>query len=110
MTCSGPSVASALRSRVTRAGERFAGVVVATSFSDDTPEDDLLGLTAAHEIGHFLGLFHTSEAAGFEDPLEDTEGTTEDNLMHHLSRSDRDQLTEHQGMVPRERILRGSQA
>jgi hypothetical protein len=84
-----------------RAGERFAGVVVATSFSDDTPEDDLLGLTAAHEIGHFLGLFHTSEAAGFEDPLEDTEGATEDNLMHHLSRSGRDQLTEHQGMVLR---------
>ena len=47
---------------------------MATSFSDDTPEDDLLGLTAAHEIGHFLGLFHTSEGpAGFEDPLEDTE-------------------------------------
>ncbi len=28
--------------------------------------------TAAHEMGHFLGLFHTSELSGIADPLEDT--------------------------------------
>lgn len=33
----------------------------------------LLGETAAHEMGHFLGLFHTTESkAGFFDPIGDT--------------------------------------
>ncbi len=30
------------------------------------------GLVMAHEIGHYLGLFHVIEVAGGEDPLEDT--------------------------------------
>ncbi len=36
-------------------------------------DEQLLGETAAHETGHFLGLYHTSESNGFEhDPLSDT--------------------------------------
>ena len=84
-----------------RPGRRFSGVVVATSFSEDTPEADLLGLTIAHEIGHFLGLFHTEEAAGFEDNIEDTTTNSPRNLMHHLSRLGFDQLSDQQGMVLR---------
>ena len=84
-----------------RAKQRFAGVVVATSFSEDEPSRDLLGLTMAHEIGHFLGLFHTSEAAGFLDNISDTQEEPQRNLMHHLSQQGFDQLTEHQGMVVR---------
>ena len=30
------------------------------------------GLVMAHEIGHYLGLFHVIEVAGGEDPLDDT--------------------------------------
>ena len=84
-----------------RSGSRFSGVVVATSFSEDEPATDLLGLTIAHEIGHFLGLFHTEEAAGFEDNIEDTNSEAPNNLMHHLSRLGSDQLTKQQGMVLR---------
>ena len=84
-----------------RARQRFAGVVVATSFSEDDPSRDLLGLTMAHEIGHFLGLFHTTEAAGFVDNISDTQGEPQRNLMHHFSQQGFDQLTEHQGMVVR---------
>ena len=84
-----------------RAKQRFAGVVVATSFSEATAERDLLGLTMAHEMGHFLGLFHTEEAAGFSDNIQDTEGASQRNLMHYLSQSGFDQLTDHQGMVLR---------
>ena len=83
------------------AGGRFSGVVVATSFSEDEPQTDLLGLTIAHEIGHFLGLFHTEEAAGFEDNIEDTNTESPNNLMHHLSQLGFDQLTAQQGMVLR---------
>jgi hypothetical protein len=35
--------------------------------------DDLIAFIAAHEAGHFLGLYHTSEAAGdYFDPVADT--------------------------------------
>jgi len=35
--------------------------------------DQLLGETAGHEMGHFLGLFHTTENNGIEhDPISDT--------------------------------------
>jgi hypothetical protein len=33
-----------------------------------------------HELGHFLGLYHSTEANGQTDHLDDTD---EDNLMHH---------------------------
>ena len=35
--------------------------------------DQLLGETAGHEMGHFLGLFHTTESNGIDhDPISDT--------------------------------------
>lgn len=38
-----------------------------------TLNSQLLGETTAHEMGHFLGLFHTTERSGNEfDPLSDT--------------------------------------
>ena len=54
----------------------FNGVLIALG-AHDAPSSgldaQLLGESAAHEMGHFLGLYHTSESNGFEfDPLSDT--------------------------------------
>jgi len=43
------------------------------AFDLERCEADQLGYVTAHEIGHWLGLFHTTEAPGiFFDPLADT--------------------------------------
>ena len=35
--------------------------------------DEYTGIVFAHEVGHYLGLYHTSEQNGFSfDPLQDT--------------------------------------
>ena len=53
--------------------EDFLGVYVEET--DETAAFDgnvFLGEVMAHELGHFLGLFHTTEIQGGNDPLSDT--------------------------------------
>jgi hypothetical protein len=38
-----------------------------------------MGKVMAHEIGHFMGLYHSVESDGTEDNLDDTD---ENNLMY----------------------------
>lgn len=68
-------------------GSSHAGVVVATSFA--AGNGARMGLVAAHEMGHFLGLYHTRESSLFgsdaifdeiDDTFEDAE-SVRDNLM-----------------------------
>jgi hypothetical protein len=57
------------------AGTNASGVAIGveTARMGDSIDIGLLGLAATHEIGHFLGLFHTSEYDGsFHDYLADT--------------------------------------
>jgi hypothetical protein len=52
-------------------GTGSSGIVIAVDLHD--PMIDDLGKTMAHEIGHFLGLWHTTESDGtIWEPLRDT--------------------------------------
>lgn len=53
----------------TTTGHATSGVVVDISQSFGAVAD---GKTMLHELGHFAGLFHTSDQQGFHDTLEDT--------------------------------------
>ena len=70
-----------------KAGSPRSGVAVALS-SGALPgggiDTDVLAHVMAHEGGHYLGLFHTTEFLGLNDPLADTpEGLSEtSNLMY----------------------------
>ena len=53
------------------AGTSHSGIAVSTVDLDGAPA--VMGLATAHEIGHYLGLFHTTEKDGYGwDPLDDT--------------------------------------
>jgi len=91
-----------------RAGTDVSGVMVDYDFGSVATA----GHVTAHEIGHYLGLFHTTESNGSHDIIDDTlecpaTGTDEvcavegnGNLMHWRVLPD-DALTDGQGVVLR---------
>lgn len=72
-------VASGIPGAVGVSGVRNAGVAVALT-GDPAPSQNLSGLVMAHELGHFLGLWHTTERSGQVDPLSDTPSCPEEQL------------------------------
>lgn len=58
------------------AGERCGGLTPGARYIDS----DTLAAVVAHELGHFLGLFHVRELDGREDALADTSSDSP-NLM-----------------------------
>ncbi|MBI5611153.1 MAG: hypothetical protein HY902_19930 [Deltaproteobacteria bacterium] len=83
-----------------------AGAGIAVSLALGPGEDDRLGLAIAHELGHFLGLYHTSEAQIGADPalhddLGDTPGDGEDNLMYWAPQAGATKLSAEQGQILR---------
>lgn len=64
-----------------------------------------LGLTMAHEVGHFLGLYHSTEnSQGFQkihDPIPDTPEDDASNLMYFMGGSLTGTLSPQQSAVMR---------
>ncbi len=81
------------------------GVAVAVDSHDNPqlPAETSMANTWAHEVGHYLGLFHTSEQALFGPQIHDPIGDTPENdpnwLMHNAAGGNRVSPT--QGMVVR---------
>lgn len=86
-------------------GTSRSGVAIAVDSHSNPqlPFPASLAKTMAHEAGHFLGLFHTSEQALFgpqiHDPIDDTPENDEDYLMFNTGQGD--QISESQGVVMR---------
>ncbi|MGB0589671.1 MAG: matrixin family metalloprotease [Myxococcota bacterium] len=76
-----------------------SGVAIATF---EISEDDHLGNVMAHEVGHYLGLFHSTEKdAIFHDTLQDTAESDGGNLMFWGWSADQMALSESQSYVLR---------
>jgi hypothetical protein len=76
------------------------------SLQSDPTASKRLGAIMAHEIGHYLGLFHPTEPTGdgsaaLHDNLPDTKAEDTDNLMHWAVTEKSSQLTAQQIAVLR---------
>src|SRR5690606_25797474 len=96
-----------------------AAVLISTeAYTDGNGYLDINGLstTLAHELGHYLGMYHTSERAGnTHDPIADSPECSQDefscseeytqNLMSSGGGAARWRFTEGQGVVMRRHPL-----
>lgn len=87
----------------------YMGEQVQPSFGTELVDGNVFtGQVLAHEVGHYLGLFHTSEQGGFSyDPLPDTPECSRislncpdiDNLMFPFAGESHVEITANQGFV-----------
>lgn len=80
------------------AGTGRSGVAVLV---DPALSLSLIGVVAAHEIGHFLGLYHSTEMDGSGDALDDTKTGDTTNLMHWAAVDGDQRLSSSQGQALR---------
>ena len=90
-------------------GTAHSGVMGLWIEAPSASQRDLVARVMAHEMGHFLGLFHTTESSGAVDFIDDTTAcpasgctnATEKYLMHWQAINGATVLTNGQGLVLR---------
>jgi hypothetical protein len=81
-----------------------SGVAIATF--DEAAGKGYFGSTMAHEVGHYLGLFHSTEQGSeLHDTLSDTPEDDPSNLMFWAHSPDEQLISDHQGIVMRSHPL-----
>ncbi len=95
-------IAGGIPGPVLQTGGPRTGVAVALALELGQP--DRLGRVMAHEVAHYLGLFHSSEAAAVDgsshhDNLPDTSDDDPDNLMYWKVGSGAGQISADQAAV-----------
>lgn len=81
------------------AGERCGGLSDGARYLDS----ETLASVMAHELGHFLGLFHVAELDGRQDTLSDTEPSAA-NMMLARPSPEATKLTESQVVIARRHL------
>lgn len=83
-------------------GSGRSAVIVDIDVPADGQGGAPIGATMAHEVGHYLGLFHSSEFLNqLHDPLPDTPQGDATNLMYFEGSSGGNNVTADQGTVMR---------
>jgi hypothetical protein len=84
-------------------GPSYRSGVAVTTVWDGVSE--YLGNVLAHEVGHYLGLYHSTEGSGTHDTLEDTAEDDPGNLMFWGYTHDQLALSDGQAWVARSHPL-----